>query len=283
MPSPLARVARSMKKHFSGNVSRTVLLTRLLPLSVVLFFGTAVAATLLFPNGQSWGVRVISSLTSPENNPQGYWLPSLGIVAAMLLALPFAGYAGQRLHSFAPRLACWARRGFAAGFLLMVLSMAVQPAERFLGLRWLHATLAGISVGIFVGAMLCCCACALRGRFQCFGKQTLLPGPLSFCWVSITLLPFVFIAGLGILMLLGHQLGLVWAEDFRQSFRHTVLWQLAFWEWIGAVMAFGFLAGSVLLLPDLCRVEKPAAHPVPAGTKPPLTPVLRPQRGANPF
>jgi hypothetical protein len=45
--------------------------------------------------------------------------------------------------------------------------------------------------------------------------------------VSLTLLLVGCLASLGALMLLGHHAGHVWAEEFRQSFRHTMLWRLA--------------------------------------------------------
>ena len=241
--------ARSIQKHFSGNVSKTALLTRLLPLSFASLFGTLIAAALFFPGDYDWRVRVISHLTSPRHNPDGYWLPSLGIMAAMLLALPFAGYLAQRLHAIKPRLARSAGLSFAFGFALMVLSVTAQLAQPVIGLPWLHEFLARASAGIFVVGMFCCCACALKDRLHRFGGQRSLPAALALYWWSLTLLPIGCLAGIGVLVLLGHQAGQTWAEDFRQSFRHTMLWQLAFWEWIGAMVAFGFLTGSVLLLP----------------------------------
>jgi hypothetical protein len=68
--------------------------------------------------------------------------------------------------------------------------------------------------------------------------------------------PIICLASIGALTLLGHQGGQMWAENLRQSFRHTPLWQLAFWEWIGALVAFAFLIGSVLLLPVSCEESR---------------------------
>jgi hypothetical protein len=245
----LALAARSIQNNFTGHVSKTVLLTRLLPLSVASFFGTLIVAALVIPTGYDWRVRVISKLTSPRDNPECWWLPSLGIMAAMLLALPFAGYVGQRLHATTPRLARSAGLAFAFGFVLLLLAVVAQLAQPVIGLRRLHQVLAGASAGGFILGMLCCCLCAVKDRLRQSGKQRSLPASLAFFWVSLTLLPIGAGAGIGILMLLGHIAGQTWAEDLRQSFRPTLLWHLAFWEWIGVVVAFAFLLGSVLLLP----------------------------------
>jgi hypothetical protein len=43
-----------------------------------------------------------------------------------------------------------------------------------------------------------------------------------------------------------------------------VFWQLAFWEWIGAVVAFAFLIGSVRLLPASCGDRRQRLDPASA-------------------
>jgi hypothetical protein len=245
----LTLMARSILKHFCGDVSKTTLLTRLLPLSFVSLFGTLIAAAYFFPKGYDWRVCVISTLPSPHDNPQGCWLPSIGIITAMLLLLPFAGYVAQCLHDITPRLARSAGLTFALSFILMVFAVVVQLAQPIIGLRWMHEFLARAAAGSFIIGMLGCGACALKDRIRGFDAQGSLPVALVFSWLSLILLPLGCLAGIGALMLLGHQAGVTWAEDFRQSFRHTMLWQLAFWEWTGAVLAFAFLASSALLLP----------------------------------
>jgi H+/Cl- antiporter ClcA len=77
--------------------------------------------------------------------------------------------------------------------------------------------------------------------------------------MSLTLLPTALLAIIGTLVLLGKHAGQTWAEEFRQSFRHTPLSQLAFWEWIGVVLAFAFVIGSVLLLPSRAEARKHSA------------------------
>jgi hypothetical protein len=241
---------RAISNLLAGHVSKTALLTRLLPLSFALSFGTLIAASFYFPGGYDWGQRVISHLISPRYNPQVYWLPSIGIAAAALLVLPFAGYVEQRLRPIMPRLARAAGVALAAGFLLVLLAIVAQIAQPIVGLRWLHEFLARSSAAIFVVGMICCCLCTLKDQLRFFGGQRSLCTALAFGWGALTLFPIGCVAGIAALMLLGHQMDQAWAEDIRQSFRNTLLWQLGFWEWVGLVALFTFLAVSGLLLPE---------------------------------
>lgn len=266
---------RSIPNFAAGHVSKTALLTKLLPLSFASCFGTLIAAAFLFPARYDWHERVISHLISPRHNPHGYWLPSLGIAAAVLLAWPFAGYVEQRLRPITPRLARAAGVALALGFLLVLLAIVAQIAQPVLGVRWLHEFLARASAAIFAVGMICCCVCMLKDRLRFLGGQRSLGTALAFCWASLTLLPIGCLAIIGTLMLLGHQADQAWAENARQSFRHTILWQLAFWEWVGAVAAFAFLAVSVLFLPATRWQRRTtsacASMPRGAGTSTPST------------
>jgi len=252
----LIRRARSFPKSFFGDVSKSALLTSLLPISFVASFGTLVVAACFYPAGYDWRVRVISKLTSPRDNPQVYWLPALGIMAATLLALPFAGYVARRLHGVGQRVALLAGLGFAVGLGLTLLTVVVQLAQPIIGPRRLHNYLAYTSAGFFIGGMVCCCICALKDWLRAFGGRRSLPAALTFSWVTLTLLPVGCLACIGVLTLLGQHAGQTWAEEFRQSFRHTVLWRLAFWEWLGVVVAFAFAIGSVWLLPASTEERK---------------------------
>lgn len=137
-----AGVARSLQRHFAGHVTRTVLLTRLLPLSFASLFGSLFFAAFFYPTAFDWRVRVISALTSPYTNPRGCWLAALGTMAAMLLILPFAGYVAARLHAIAPQPARPAGAGFALSFILTFLAVVLQLAQPVIGMCWLHGLLA---------------------------------------------------------------------------------------------------------------------------------------------
>jgi len=243
---------RSLEKFFTGHVSKTALLT-LLPVSFASFFGTVITAAIYFPERYDWRVRVISNLTSPHDNPRFYWLPSLGIAAAMLLLLPFAGYVEQRLRAIAPRTARSAGAAFAFGFSVLFCAVVAQLAQPLIGMGWLHEFLARAAAGAFAVGMVCCSLCALKDRFD---GQSLLCNALAYGWASLTLLPVICLVAIGALVLLGHQLDVAWAENLRQSFRTTPMWHLAFWEWAGAVAASVFLTVSAWWLP--ARIQTPA-------------------------
>jgi hypothetical protein len=239
---------RSIQKFFSGQVSKTALLI-ILPLSFASFYCTVIAAAICFPERYDWRVRVISNLTSSRDNPEFYWLPSLGIVVMALLLFPFAGYVERRLHSIKPRAARSAGVAFAFSFVVLLLAVVAQLAQPLTGMGWLHEFLARAAAAAFAVGMVCCCLIALKDRLRLFGGQRLLCNALTFSWASLTLLPIVCLAIVGALVLLGHKADLAWAENIRQSFRHTMLWHLAFWEWAGAVGVTMFLTVSVLWLP----------------------------------
>jgi hypothetical protein len=243
----------------ASHVSREVLLRGLLPISFMSLFGSLIAAAFLFPNGYIWHTSPISNLTSPSDNPGGYWLPSIGIIAAMLLALPFAGYLGQALCNIMPRLARSARIAFAFGFVLMAVSVIAQGAQQFIDFQWMHWVLATAAAAFFIVGMLCCATCAVGDLAPHLGGRRTLPKSLVCWWGLLTVTPVLVLVALGLLKLLGQFGGQVWAEHFRQSFRHTILWHLAFWEWLGAALAFAFLIGTVLLLPD-SRIKCPTEN-----------------------
>ena len=275
-----AGVARSMQRHFAGHVTKTVLLTRLLPLSFASLFGALIVAAFFFPTSFDWRVRVISALTSPYSNPRGCWLAALGTMVAMLLILPFAGYVAARLHAIAPHPARSTGAGFALSFILTFLAVTLQLAQPVIGLRWLHGLLSAVAAGSFIAGMFCSSACALQERLRGSSRQGWLSGTLVLSWLSLALVPVGCLTGIGALILLGQQAGQTWAEDFRQSFRHTLLWQLAFWEWIGVGLGFVFMALSVLLLPASCGARRTrsgrASTPAEASVNPLLCGQRRP-------
>jgi hypothetical protein len=241
----------AIQNLFTGRVSKNTLLTLLLPLSFVSCFGTLIAAAFLFPIPYHWSVRAISNLTSPHDNPDFHWIPSVGIAGSALLALPFAGYLEKCLRSIAPRIARMAGVAFGIGFALFWLNGIVVPQEAHpsSGIGWIHEFVARCSAAAVILGMFCCCGCALKDRLPLFGGQRALCPALAFCWTSFTLLPLGCLAITGT-VLLGHRAGQDWAEATREWFRHTMMWHLAFWEWVGVVLFFAFMAISVLLLPE---------------------------------
>ena len=254
MPFFLSRLARTIQNATLGRVSKSSLLTRFLPLSFVTFFGAMFLAASAFPTHYDWQKTVISKLSSPLHNPDGSLLAAFGVMAATALVVPFAGYVARHLGAVWPRLGKWAGISFGLGFALMFLSMVVQSSITF---PRLHETLARAAAAVLGAGMICCFICGVKDRC-CFGGKESLPPSLAYWWGLVTVFPIGCLAILGIIFLLGQHGGQAWAEDFRQSFRHTPLWHLAFWEWIGASVAFIFLTSSAALLP--VRIPEPPKH-----------------------
>lgn len=230
-----------------GNVSRSTLLFILLPLSYVSLLITLFIAARRFPVPYDWGRRVISHLISPRYNPDGFLISSLGMAVAALLALPFAGYLERRLQAVAPRLSRWVGVGFGIGIILVVaVTLPFNIPAMPVGVRWVHEALAQAAGICIITGMICCFVCGFRDRF--YGRKKL-RRRLVVTWLLITLLPLVSGLLLGSLRIF-QKAGIEWAVQLRMSFNQSVLWQLAFWEWIAVVSFLVFMLVSVMLLPE---------------------------------
>jgi hypothetical protein len=247
----------TIRNLFTGHVSRTALLTTILPLSYVVFFGSMMAAAAVFPGGYVWSEDVISRLISPRYNPAGYWLSACGLAVTVLLVWPIGGYVAQRLCAIAPRLARGAGLGISLSFLMLLLSLLAQHIQPLLGVKWLHELTARAAAAIFACGLACCIAVTVKDRLRSLGGQRSLGHALTLSWALLTLLPIVCPVLIGVLVLLAKQADQIWAENLRQSFRHTPFWHLAFWEWIGTCNIFAFLTVSVLFLPRTAATQRP--------------------------
>jgi hypothetical protein len=261
-----------LARFCTGNVSRASLLFCLLPLSVASLAGTFVFGIYLFPGHYDWRTQVMSHVISPVHNPHAYWLPALGIAAASLLCLPLAGYIGSRLGPIMPRLAGSVRVTLGIGLILLATTAIPLP-----GMGRLHETLARAGAAAIVIGLLCCSACALKDRFHSLGGRRLLGRKLALCWISLAVLPLAVAAGSGIL-LLGRNAHLHWAVAISQAVRPTVLWQLAFWEWLGVALLFGFCFLSVGWLPAQVHSAIPELQP----TRRPRHPALSEAAAVSP-
>jgi hypothetical protein len=250
MEARLAFLPGWLRRYAAGSVSRDLLLTRLLPLSFIALFGTLIVAAQQFPEEYDWKRRVISHLISPRHHPEGYLLPSFGLAVAALLALPVAGYAEHRLQGVAPKLSRWAGLGLWIGILLMVtvpipFNVEWMPSS----VHWVHEALARTAALAIVVGMICCCLCGLKDRFR--GQKTL-SRLMVVVWTSLTSLPFVCGILAGILKIC-RKAGMEWAMELRLQLKPTMVWQLAFWEWVGVVAFILFMLATAALLPERTR------------------------------
>src|SRR4029077_11166176 len=81
------------------------ILSALLALIFLSFFGTLTLSALMSPQSYDWRYSVISHLLPPRDNPSHYRLAAGGWALTGLLMLPFAGHLLRQLGMIAPRVA----------------------------------------------------------------------------------------------------------------------------------------------------------------------------------
>src|SRR5260221_10062847 len=116
---------------FSGNVRRRTVLSKLVPLILIFYFGTLILAVCVFPGNYDWRSSVISNLLSPRHNPEFHWLASLGLSLTGLLSIPFGGYICHRLRP-ASRLGANIGMAFfigGVGFLFFLPPIPTSPSS----------------------------------------------------------------------------------------------------------------------------------------------------------
>src|SRR6266436_9195411 len=99
---------------------RKAVLSALLALIFLAFFGTLVLSARMFPQNYDWRYRVISNLLSPRDNPSHFWMAAGGLALTGLLMLPFAGYLRRHLGVIAPRTANISAGTFTAGIIALL-------------------------------------------------------------------------------------------------------------------------------------------------------------------
>ncbi len=230
-----------------------------LPFAVLLFFGSLGLAAALFPKQYDWRYRVISNLLSPRDAPHFFWIPCIGIALAGILLIPFARLVSRRLRAVSRPVARVAAGGFYLGFGLLILSAMIVPQHihPVLGFPRLHEMLARSSaVAIGIG-MIACCVCGILDGRRAEGVQRALYPSLAALWLAFTALPLAVLAGCGA-MFLFVRMQPQFAVEHHSWMRHSLLFHLGFWEWIGTVVVFAFIATTTLLLP---RSPRPSIEP----------------------
>jgi hypothetical protein len=235
---------------FSGNVPRRTMLSTLIPLIFIFYFGTLILAVFAFPESYDWRSSVISNLLSPGRNPEFHWLASLGLSLAGVLAIPFGGYIGYRLRVASRLGANISMASFIGGFVALILA-AVFVARRshpILGMLGIHEILARTSAfGVGIG-IIGFCWCALRGSRAPSIDGRLYPRSLVFSWTILALMVLLTVVGC-LCSALIPKIGVPGLLPLYQLLRHSPFWHLAFWEWIGSAAVFLFLTSAALLLP----------------------------------
>lgn len=231
----------------------------LLALLFASYFGSLWIGSLHFPHAYDWRRNVISNLLSPRDNPQWYWLPSVGVAVAGLCMVQLGAWIERELGDAESKLARRVRRpAFLAGAGCLILSALVVPqhVHPVLGTRHAHEILARTSAAGLGVAMLCACA----GGAQTTGGARTTGGAhaaadearnrrlraLRLIWRAVTVPPILGAVGSGLIVVLARWHGP--GNEPADFFRGTVFWHLAFWEWVGSVAVFLFFASPVVLL-----------------------------------
>lgn len=231
---------------------RKSVLTTLLALIFLAFFGTLVLSARMFPQNYDWRYRVISNLLSPRDNPGHFWLPACGIIVAAVLMLPFAGYLRRNLEIASPRAARVSAGAFITGIVALICACLVVPqhVHDVFGVRRLHEFIARSAAGFIAIGMLSACWCAWKGL-----RKNLLQARLFWTWSLLTLLPLAGILLSECLLVLA-RLNPAWAMPIRSVLRNSVFWHLGFWEWSGSAAIFIFLCVAVFLIPAAKGLER---------------------------
>ena len=185
-----------------------------------------------FPGGYDWRRNVMSSLSSPRDNPHGYRLASAGIALSGLLLLFFPRQLHIHFRAFARELSLWAGRFLVLGAVTLFLAAVIVPGHyRILGIGRCHEHLAEIS------SFALCLALILY-------FIAMLQLPASFRLARILSL---FVVVLPITALIVSRLALLYAYEFSsvsvyRAVRASLWSSLGLWEWIGAVSLYCFLA-----------------------------------------
>lgn len=244
-------------EFFSGRVPRGILLSALIPLIFICYFGTITFVALVLPESYDWRSSVISNLLSPRHSPQFHWVASLGLSLTGFLAIPFGGYIRDRLRPACNVGANIGMTAFITGFVTLILAATIvtrrsDPVIGKFGIHEIFARTSALALGI---GIVCFCSCVLRGFFAFRAYRKLYNRGLTFTWSMLTFLPLLAALICAFCAFLPC-IGIPWLLPIYELLRRSPLWKLAFWEWIGSVAVFLFLVSAALLLPEqVCEDE----------------------------
>jgi hypothetical protein len=243
-----------LRDFISGRVRRETLLSALIPLIFICYFGTITSVALVLPESYDWRSSVISNLLSARHNPQFHWVASLGLSLTGFLAIPFGGYIRDRLRPASSVGATIGMTAFITGFVNLILAATIvtRRSDPVIGKFGVHEILARTSALALGIGIVCFCWCVLRGFFAFRANRKLYTKGLVFIWSMLTFLPLLAALTCAFCTFLP-SIGIPWLLPRYELLRRSPLWKLAFWEWIGSVAFFLFLVSAALLLPKQVR------------------------------
>ncbi len=94
-----------LKTFFTGDIYRKTMITLLLPVLFIVYYGAMFLAFLSYPNTYDWRFMAISSLVDVNENPDGWYIFAVGIIFFSLCLIAIAGYLYRKLHVICQRSA----------------------------------------------------------------------------------------------------------------------------------------------------------------------------------
>jgi hypothetical protein len=245
-----------VRAYFSGNVPRGLLISALIPLIFICYFGTVTFIAVILRESYDWRSSVISYLLSPRHDPTYHWVASIGLSLAGFLAIPFGGYIRDRLLPTSRLGANIGMAVFVTGFVTLILAATIvtRYTHHLIGKFGIHEIFARTSALALGAGIVCFCWCALREFFTDRTNRAPNPVGLAFTWSTLILLPSLTALTCGVCSFIPRA-GTPWLLPLYELLRHSPLWKLAFWEWIGSVAVFLFLLSGAVLLPKQAQTS----------------------------
>jgi hypothetical protein len=234
-------------RFLQGDLSKSTLLNRIIPITLIVIGVTTLISNLLFPTAYDWRYMVISALTNAEDNPNGFWILSLGMTIAGFLLIPLPGYFQKRLGKI-----CRGTAGFGSFFFLIGIIGLILVGLLYEGMGLPDRTHENLALVAFVGLIFGCFFYGFpilkdrllkyHGRQQ-FDMKLFVPGAIMM-WVI-----FFGMAGSALyLEVVPNDWG--WVGIDWIGTRAPVLASFALWEWALFIALLVYLVLLIKLIPE---------------------------------
>ena len=221
------------------------MLTKLNPLIIAVLSIPIFIANLVFPTAYDWRYMVLSALSSPNDNPQVYLLPSIGMTIAGVLMIPFLGYYQKRLGKI-----CRGSTGVGTFFMLVAIFGMISVStisQAVTGVKALHEILAVLGfLGVILAGSFYGCP-ILKDRVK--GARQF---DMRLYWSGMLLL-WLPIIGLIVSSLYIAIIKPPWGYTGIQwitSYQVPAVMSLAFWEWLMFIGIILFIVLLAIMVPE---------------------------------
>ncbi len=200
------------------------------------YFGSLFYAAAHYPEGYDWRHTVVSSLASPDENPNAFRVAAYGMAVSGILLSCLAFGIRNALQPHAPKWTAWAQWTVVLGGVLLTVSALLTPGyHTYFGLPKAHAKVAQMAGFCFSLGMALNIPALIRlppqlARVKQIGLF-LVTVPVGLYLVFRILLPaFQSFASL----------------QTSEEIRRAIVENLALWEWVGSISVYLFIALVIL-------------------------------------